>query len=505
MKLDVKRFFLLGILLILAACNQADEVEQAVKSDPTVEAVSPTQEATATAEPTNTPEPTATLEPTEVPTEVPTEAPVEAPTEAATEPPTEVPAEAAEEPAEDVAEGTIDSEAGDDTSAEDVVSLFGDVVTEGVVNVPAAGIQFEVPTGWSAISMMGFIGVATNESVEVALGDGQTINGVLVMLMPADGDTLDEAWESTSEDMLSSMTGIETGLSEEDIETLEERVPVTINGYSGERTSLRVTEDGTVSFVEMNILAHEGSTYLAVYAGEIDSYESEKPNADFLLNSLVLSEPDPSAISFGDLGEGDGELYPAVSAPDETEPLAVNSTVAFNTDSTIGYKAEVEVGTTYFIYLHGDADLVLNLFPEDGTPLDSIDSRYDNSEAILWTADAPSLAITGSFYSKPADPQPLKLSIFEAVNLETASQTVEVKDGESYFVIGFEDESDVKLVVGSGLDAYSNDSADEGGVEFERFDQAGSYEVSLTDWADGESLGQLFLVTLPNDECCTLP
>lgn len=406
-------------------------------------------------------------------------------------------------------------EAGEE-ALEDLTGLFGgDMVTEGRLDIPAIGVSFEVPAGWTAMSMMGFLAMATNSSMDVAMGDNQMAEGVLVMFTPADGATIEEAWGETSEEMMSSIMGPGGEFNEEDVEILKERVPVTLNGYAGERTSMRVIVDGEAGFIEMTILEHEGATYTMMYAGSEAEYETERANFDFLVSTLILTTPDPSAVDFGDFGDFEEEAEDGsfddysldIDEPSVTELLPMNSTVMFDGGTEIGYQTEVEVGATYLIYLHSEADTTLHVFPADSEPIGYLDERSDNYELLLWTADVPLVTMTGRFFFED-DGEPIKLSIFQVADLEANSQTISVAEGETYFVVGSDAGYDTKLTVMSDSDSeatYVDYGYGNGSAEFVLLNEPGEYEITLSDWGDDEPVGSLFIVQLENDECCTLP
>lgn len=403
-----------------------------------------------------------------------------------------------------------DQAALEDAGEDMLDNITGGMVTEGRLDIPAIGISFEVPEGWTAMSMMGFMGMATNSSMELAMSDNQTQEGVVLMFIPSEGATIDEAWGATSEEMMASMTGPGSGIGEEELEILEEREPVIVNGYTGARTSMRTETEEGIGFIEMTILEHEGSTYIMMYAGNMADYDAEQANYEFLINSLILTEPDPEAVDFGDFGGGEdadfsSDLSLEADDLDVVKPLSLGETVLFGTDSNVGYETEVEIGSRYLIYLHGEDDTVLYLFPQDGEPIDFVDLRSDNFEAMLWTADGPSLTMAGSYFFDGGG-QLLKLSIFKAADLESNSQTVTVGEGEAYFVMGVDEDYDVKLVVASESETFEVDHGfGSGSSEFVFLDEPGEYEISVLEWEYNEPQGTLFIVQLADMACCTLP
>ncbi|MEM8858703.1 MAG: PT domain-containing protein [Chloroflexota bacterium] len=405
-------------------------------------------------------------------------------------------------------------EAGEEM-VEDLAGLFGgDVVTEGRMEIPAIGVSFEVPTGWTAISMMGFLGMVTNSSMDMAMGNDQLTEGVMVMFTAAEGATVDEAWDTTSEELFSSMAGPD-GIDMEDAEIIDDRVPVTVAEYVGQRTFMQFESEGVEGFFELTILENEGFTYTMMYAGTMADFEAEKDSYEFLTNSLVLTAPDLDAIDlggFGDLGEfeeedGDfeGDFSLEIDEPTVIEPLPLNSTVTLSADSEIGYWTEVEVGSTYLIYLEGEADTTLHVFPEGSEPMGYVDMRSDNVELIVWTADAPALITTGRLYFENG-PAPLKLSIFKITNLETDSYELSVAEGENYIVVGMDDESDIKLTVESDTETSTVDVGFSGGSpEYVLISEAGDYMVSTSEWSSGSAAGNLFIVQIDDISCCTAP
>ncbi len=391
---------------------------------------------------------------------------------------------------------------------EDLTGMFGGgVVTEGRIELPAVGVSFEVPEGWTAMNMMGFLGMATNGSMDSMMDDDQLTQGVVVMFTPATGATLEEAWGDSTNDLMAEMTGPGSGIDPEDMEIIEEQVPVTVNGYAGQRTSLQFEADGILSFMEMTILEHEGSTYTMLYAGTADDYEAEQGNYEQLINSLILTEPDLDDLDFGDFedfgSEGnldfEDEFSLDLEEPTVTEPLAMNETVLFESESDIGYRAEVEIGSSYLIYLHGVSDTILHLFPEGGDPLEYVDLQSDNAEGILWTADAPAITLAGSYFIGEGA-QPLKLSIFPVVDLESNSQTITVNEGEQFIVSATDDEVDIKLIVESETDTFEIDFGYRiGSSEFVLLDEAGEYTISAVEWEFNEPAGRLFITEVTGD------
>ena len=81
-----------------------------------------------------------------------------------------------------------------------------------------------------------------------------------------------------------------------------------------------------------------------------------------------------------------------------------------------------------------------------------------------------------------------------------------VEEGEIYFVMGLSETEDTKLIVkpDSGDDSEVDDSFS-GSAEFAFLRESGSYQISVVEWETNEPVGNLFLVSLLNDECCTLP
>lgn len=388
---------------------------------------------------------------------------------------------------------------------EDLTGMFGGggIVTEGRLDIPAIGVSFEVPDGWTGMSLMGFLGMATNGSMDAAVESDQLDEGVVFMVTLADGEDMEEAWGNTTDEMVTSMVG-SGEISDEDIEIVEDRVPVTVNGYLGERTTMEMVSEGTEVFVELTILDNDGLLYMMMYAGAASDYGAEQENYTFLVNSLELTEPDLDALGldeFGDLGdfeEGDfsDDFSLDIEEPTLIEPLPINGTVAFDGRSEVGYQANVEIGSTYLIFLQGASDTTLHIFPQGDDPMGYIDLRSDEYELLVWEADTPAVTMAGRFYFE-SDQGEIKLSIFEAVDLEATKRIISVADGETLMVVGSA-EADIKIDITSDVLVDSVDFG-YGGNEFAVLTEPGDYEIVISQWDTDEEMGNLYLVTLPSD------